>query len=419
MNAFRTVAVALAVLGVVSPAAIAAEPTTEVTTEGEKPTTWVPAVEPKPLSENVKRGLDFLVKSQHENGGWAQGEESENMGHSLDKLKDTPNVADTCAATLALIRAGSTPASGPHARNVLRALDFLCSEVQKSDESSLFITEVRGTRLQQKLGTYIDTFLAAMVLAQVKGKMPDAAGEKLILAALDKVMDKIEKNQRENGTWDDRGWAPVLAQGLATKSLNYVRQVGLDVDEKVRERAETYARKQFDPTTGGFKAEGSAGVALYADGANMNAIRDSANTNAALKPGLEQKAATAPTAAEREAAKKELDRFAQVEKDLEGAQTAIVQKLGDEKFIKGFGSNGGEEFLSYMNIGESLVVKGGDEWKKWDAKIAANLNQIQNSDGSWTGHHCVTGRTFCTAASLLCLTVDRAPVPVAAKMNKR
>ena len=24
---------------------------------------------------------------------------------------------------------------------------------------------------------------------------------------------------------------------------------------------------------------------------------------------------------------------------------------------------------------------------------------VQNSDGSWTGHHCITSRTFCTAAS--------------------
>ena len=43
-------------------------------------------------------------------------------------------------------------------------------------------------------------------------------------------------------------------------------------------------------------------------------------------------------------------------------------QLKSAAFVSGFGSNGGEEFLSYMNIGESLVVKGGDEWKRWDAR---------------------------------------------------
>ena len=68
-----------------------------------------------------------------------------------------------------------------------------------------------------------------------------------------------------------------------------------------------------------------------------------------------------------------------------------------------------------MNIGESLVLKGGPDWKKWDASMTENLNRIQNDDGSWTGHHCITGRTFCTSTALLVLLGDRTPVPVQAK----
>ena len=37
--------------------------------------------------------------------------------------------------------------------------------------------------------------------------------------------------------------------------------------------------------------------------------------------------------------------------------------------------------------------------------MTANLNRIQNDDGSWTGHHCITGRTFCTSTALLVLLV--------------
>ena len=93
--------------------------------------------------------------------------------------------------------------------------------------------------------------------------------------------------------------------------------------------------------------------------------------------------------------------------------------MGDKQFIAGFGSNGGEEFLSHMTIGESLLARGGADWKKWDQAMTANMNRIQNEDGSWSGDHCITGRTFCTASALMVLTVDRAPVPVAAKIVRR
>ena len=46
------------------------------------------------------------------------------------------------------------------------------------------------------------------------------------------------------------------------------------------------------------------------------------------------------------------------------------------------------------------------------------LNRVQNDDGSWSGHHCITGRTFVTSAALMVLTIDRAPVPVAAAVEK-
>jgi len=102
----------------------------------------------------------------------------------------------------------------------------------------------------------------------------------------------------------------------------------------------------------------------------------------------------------------------------EAAEKALLDRVDDDAFIRGFGNNGGEEFLSYMLIAESLVVKGGADWEKWDVSITALVNQVQNEDGSWTGHHCITGRTFCTAAALLVLMADRAPVPVAAQIRR-
>ncbi len=422
MRWWKLVAVAMVVVGLAAWGLMAAlaEPSAgpEAKKETTPPAKWAPAVESKPLSAQVQKGLDFLVKSQLKNGAWGQGEESAQMGQGL-QLKDTPSAADTCICTLALIRAGSTPKAGPHAAQIRKAIEFLCAEIEESDSPSLFITKTRGTRVQGKLGQYVDTFMAAQVLAEVRDQMPDADSRKRLMAALDKVMDKIEKNQKSDGTWASDGWAPTLSQAMGVKALNKAAQAGVRVSEEVRARTEAYATKQFDGKSGKFASEGSAGVQLYSGASSLGSLQDSANTNDAKRAGLKEKAANAPTAPERQAAKDLLDRFDRNDQALKTAQTAIVEKLNDDKFVSGFGSNGGEEFLSYMNIGESLVVKGGDEWKKWDEKVTANLNRIQNEDGSWSGHHCITGRTFCTAAALLVLTVDRAPVPVAAKIKKQ
>ena len=88
-------------------------------------------------------------------------------------------------------------------------------------------------------------------------------------------------------------------------------------------------------------------------------------------------------------------------------------RLDDKQFLAGFGNNGGEEFLSYMNLSEMMFDKGGSEWERWDRSISENIQRVQNEDGSWSGHHCITGRTFCTSTALLTLLADRASIPVA------
>lgn len=380
---------------------------------------WMPVVNAKPLSGNVKRGLAWLAKTQDKSGGWCQGEESIYMGSAMDKVKDAPNVADTCIAALAIVRSGSTPKSGEYAKNVQSAIKFVCAQIEESDNKSLSVTKVNGTRVQLKLGQYIDTFMASLLLSEAKGQMPDKASEDRVNKALTKVMGKIEKNQKSNGTWSNDGWAPVLAQSVASKAMNRAVQNGYKVDESVRLKAEQYAQKQYDGKSGQFDMTGSPGVALYSASASLGAMTDSVNTNNQFETKAREKLSKASSEKDRKAAQADLDRFSKTRQDRDKASATVVAKLGDQQFMSGFGSNGGEEFLSHMNIGESLVVKGGADWKKWDKSMTENMNRIQNTDGTWTGHHCITGRTFCTAAALLVLTVDRAPVPVASKVKRR
>jgi hypothetical protein len=243
----------------------------------------------------------------------------------------------------------------------------------------------------------------------------------------------------------------VLCNAVANKAVFTAAQNGQPVSEAVISKAQRYAAAQYDQKSGAVAGAGSANVELYARAANLGAFQDADNANQKREGALIQQQArareqvaqaqadllllgksgpaTAPAAAE---ARKKLDEASATVvaingtineiqangRNLRGAQQQVLSRLDDKGFVAGFGSNGGEEFLSYMNIGESLWLKGGEDWAKFDKEMTGNLNRIQNPDGSWSGHHCITGRTFCTAAAVLTLTVDRSPVPVAEKVKE-
>src|SRR5205823_3365881 len=144
-------------------------------------------------------------------------------------------------AVLALMRAGNTPTTGPYAQNVAKGVDFIFERIEKADKDSLYVTDVRGTQLQSKIGPYVDTFLSSLVLAELKGK----AGErdKRLVACLDKTVGKIVKNQRADGQFaGNEGWAPVLSQGLAGKGLARARMAGAkEVSDEVLARVQSQA----------------------------------------------------------------------------------------------------------------------------------------------------------------------------------
>jgi hypothetical protein len=384
----------------------------------------------------VKKGLDWLVEHQLPGGGWGQGEESAQMraGTVVEPLRDIPNLADTCMAALALIRSGSTPCTGLYKDAIRKAVHYVRGQVEESGAESLAVSRVQGTRVQQKLGPNIDTFLASMLLAEVKGHMPDPASEKSVDLALHKVLGKIERHQKQDGSFDGQGWAPILAQAMCGKGINRARQSGARVSEVTLARAENAAKNAFyaytpaaagRPSLGAGKSGrlsgepaamasamgGTAGVELYGRAASLGVLQDSVNSQRTAAGKLRDQAASAKDEKSRTEAKRQLAQLAEAEQVNGAAQAAVVARLDDQQFLAGFGSNGGEEFLSYMNIAESLVTKGGAEWQRWDSQMTANLGRIQNDDGSWSGHHCITGRTFCTGSALLVLLADRTPVP--------
>src|SRR5205085_10520185 len=96
------------------------------------------AVKPKALSDAVKKGLEYLVKNQQEDGGWNQGGgwRVGNAGGGRvegPKVEDPSDIGNTSLALLALIRAGSTATEGEYKDAVKKGLKFVITKLEKAD----------------------------------------------------------------------------------------------------------------------------------------------------------------------------------------------------------------------------------------------------------------------------------------------
>jgi len=362
-----------------------------------------PATQAVSIAVAIDHGAKWLASAQGADGGWGQDGGETSYVRTTERLESTGNdVANTAVAALALLEAGRQ-----YQPNVERALDFILKTIEASPSDGLAITDGQGTQIQRKLGPYIDTFLASMLLAKVDGTFSKPTLNARVRQALEKCVAKIERNQKSDGSWNIAGgWAPVLGTSMASRSLFEAKQKGVNVSDRVMTSAENYtvnairvapaatASASPPPPAAGPGAGAGSGVVTGVAG---GVLRGSVAADSAGVP-LYQSAQA-------------LEQLSRTENDRQKNAkeiAAIKGQLADARFVGGFGSIGGEEFFSYLNIGDSLKRGGGDEWKKWHTQTTQKILNLQNSDGTWAGHHCITGRVAVTSAAILNLSIDRA-----------
>ncbi len=363
----------------------------------------------KPLPGYVKKGLDWLAAAQFQNGGWGAGQ------HSAQHVRDPHAVqidpATTAFAAMALMRSGSTLYSGPYQKNVRRALDHLLDVVERSAPNSGQLTSISGTQPQVKLGHNIDASMTAQFLSRVLVSMRKGDRSHVrVERALDKCLRKLETSQHADGSWNEAGWAPVLQSAVANGALEMAAAAGREVDSEALARSRDYQKKNVDAASGEVRTDAAAGISLYSiassQRASAPAARDAiekineAKANGDLDEDAEVSVENLRRAGFAQGRAEELyDSYRQNE--------ATKKMLNDDRVLSGFGNNGGEEFLSYMMTSESLVVTGDREWDRWHKRMNQLFARVQNPDGSWSGHHCITSPVFCTAAVILTMTADR------------
>ena len=361
----------------------------------------------KETEASIDGGVEWLVTAQNDNGGWGAG--SHYQQNVLDPKAVNTDPATTAMSAMALLRTGSSLSAGPYTKQLKKATMYLIEAVENTPEERMTITPETNTQIQVKLGGNIDAILTLQYLSNIVDEVNDKNLEERIRKSMDVCTAKIERNQGNDGSMNGAGWAGVLQSSLATNALEAAQAKGAEVDEETLERSRDYQKSNYDVNSGNVRTEMGAGIVLYSV---------SGTARATAKDARKVKEEIAK--AEREGRiRKGTDVNAAVLQEIGfGAKEAEVYAASyqafastkslaqDDNVVTGFGNNGGEEFLSYLQTGESLIIGKDESWNDWYKAVSDKMVAIQNADGSWNGHHCITSPVFCTATALLILSID-------------
>lgn len=360
------------------------------------------------ITTSISRGLDWVAHAQKNNGGWGAG--SHNRQDIRDPHAVSSDPATTAIVSMALLRTGNTLTRGLYSSQLNKATEYLLRAVENSPTNSLNVTDQTGTQIQTKLGSNIDIILTSQYLTNLLDYLSNNPTMKArVEKSINTCVSKIQRAQSSDGSIQGSGWAGVLQSSFATTALEAAEAKGASVNKKALDKAREFQKQNYNSKTGDVSTDTGAGIVLYSVSGSTRASAKEARRvqeemEIAKKEGRLEKNA-APSAATLEKIGYSKDEAIRYSTAYEVYNSAKVQAQRED-VMSGFGNNGGEEFLSYLQTGESMIISKDNEWKKWYDNTSGRLLQIQNNDGSWSGHHCITSPVFCTATCLLILSVN-------------
>jgi len=361
---------------------------------------------PEKVEASIKKGLEWTGKAQANDGGWGAGTHARQ--DILDPHAVTSDPATTSLVAMSLLRTDNTLQKGEYSKNLKKATEFLLKQVEDCPDKQPYLTTLTNTQPQIKLGRNIDVILTAQFFTNIlRYDISDAQLKKRIEKALDKCVTRIQKGQDTDGSWKDGGWAPVLQSALANNALESADDVGRKVDSSVLDRSRKYQSGNFDTKTNSVMTGKAAGVMLY----GLSSTTRASAKEAKKAQDLVDKAKKEGKIKDNTVTEENLKAAGVASPDAKELMTAYGINKSSQKqalredVMQGFGNNGGEEFMSFLMTGESIMMQGGNDWKKWYDMMSGKIVNIQNQDGSWNGHHCITSPVFCTATCLLILSI--------------
>jgi hypothetical protein len=306
--------------------------------------------------QSVRRALEWLEKTQNGDGG---------CGVDIGQTSD---IGVSSTVGLALLASGATPIEGACSGALRRLQTYILRQANAMPVDD--ITSTNGTQLQNKIGRHAHSFFATLFLSQIVGQGDNPAP---VYDALKRIVAAIVRSQGPDGDWGSESWAPVLGTVMGWVSLRAADSVGVYVGaapEKTAKHLIETMRQNLADNMGWMHT-------LYKNATGIRVLYEMKMEDEAV-------------------ARK--------------AWSEVLELVNRDRTP--FTQAGGEEFLAFHLITETMLKKGGEDWNRWFPVLRDGLVDVQNDDGSWTGHHCITSRTFCTAASILVLTSPYRFLPV-------
>jgi hypothetical protein len=310
---------------------------------------------PRDVREMYDKGMQYLAKTQAENGGWAGGQQG-------------PGVTGMCL--MVFLASGEDPNFGVYSNNVRRALRSIISEQDSRTGylgNSMYHHGFGMLALAEAYGAVDDRHL-----------WPAGKKEKTIGAALELAVRAAITSQKKNpdGAWrysPDSTDADTSVSGAVLVGLLAARNAGIEVPDESIDRAISYYTKMT----------AASGQVAYSGGFG----------------GFDESLAriSIATLVYSVARRKDLKQF-----------KATLGYLVDKLEFTGQSGFGWEDYQRYYQA-QALFQGDVEAWKKWNKLLTRQLKQAQKADGSISGQH---GDTVGTAFSLLALALNYRFLPI-------
>jgi hypothetical protein len=310
---------------------------------------------PRDVRELYEKGLQYLAKTQTENGEWTGGQQG-------------PGV--TGMGLMVFLASGEDPNFGLYSNNVRRAVRSIISHQNASTGyfgNSMYHHGFAMLALAEAYGAVDDRHLWP------GGKQPRSIGAALELA----VRAAITSQKRNRfGAWRYSPASPdadTSVSGAVLVGLLAARNAGIEVPDEAINKAIAYYTSMTS----------SSGHVAYAGGLGGFDESMARISIATLVYSL--------------ARRKDLPQF-----------KATLAYLVSHVESGGQSGAGGIEYQRYYQA-QALFQGDGDAWKKWNKLLVQQLKATQQADGSIPGQ---TGGSIGTSLSLLALALNYRFLPI-------
>jgi len=330
--------------------------------------------------EAIDSGLNYLVKTQRRDGSWL------NSG----SYGMYPSVM-TSLAGMALMAGGSSPESGPYAREVSKAMHYLL-RIAESHGDGLIVGPGGESRSMYGHG------FAMLFLAQCYGNELRPETEARLKKVLDKAVSVTVASQSDLGDKVNNagGWIYTPTgqsdEGSVTvtqlQALRACRNVGIKVPRRTIERAVAYLK-----------------YCQMADGGICYSARSGGGGRGSSRPPISAAAIACFYAAG------VYDRQGEAAEGEEAMVTRLVEYC--KRTVRPELQNSGHYFYAHFYMAQGLYQRGGPDWNDYYPRIRKRLVETQSPDGSWNGDN--VGTTYGTAIASIILQLPYGYLPICQK----